>query len=1206
MRSPAVFFLALLACDPKAPAPPSEAHAVKAETKAMASFRFPDAGVPMPEETEASPILLTATDGTALTLTSLGANAVVDDPLAWTELRLTFKNPENRVLEGRFQIQLPDEADIARFAMKVHGDWQEGEVVERQRARRVYEDFLHRRQDPALLEHEAGDQFSARVFPIQPHGEVEIVVAWSEAMDDGEAGFTLPLRGLPMLPVLDLKAQVVRATDDGGTRSEVIERHERSWKPTEDFVVPGAVVGERIGVRSGDLVVARVRPMIAAPPEPVESLFVLVDSSASRAFNYDQDIETVGALVAALAAGAGPGTPVGVATFDQVVTPIFEGNAGDFGAEDLQRMRDLLPLGASDPAGALAWYSRHQAGGAPLHSRMLMVTDGVATAGGAEGFDLRTAAAGLREAEVDRLDVLASGGLSDRTAQLGLVNAGLPHDGLVIDASIGAAAIAARLSRATVSDLRVEVEGADWVWPETLDALQRGDEAVITAQVPPGQPVVIRVGGEVVRGSIGGSHAPLVERIAASSRIDRLVHLRDTVYARDADMRALMEKQATALSLKNRVLSPWTSMLVLETEWDYARYGIDRASLASVMSVGPNGLEVVNRATRSGLKSLGYLDNTSLGDGIAGLTGGSTRTGGGGLGSRGSGIGGGGGAERSVPSGGGDAPIPEAEPTAATTAAPRSSLARREATDEPSRWDDDMTGESPKAMEARSGAQSSGPRRKADAKTGKKKAVGKGRADNFATVDESWGEEDGIADLSSVAGSDGGGANEGMKAGGGPAQPTSGSTAHRPPPTPPAERISADAVAPSGDAAEDMDVGAVTEDAKDRARGGEDKEEENKEWDQRNQKPAVAQTIPEVGGGESGEFAVPVDPEPPAKQQFGGGSSTTKRKGRAAQKPSTRGMRSRRLAAWTGTYAKVQARLADNDADGALALALAWREAAPGEVLAQLALGDAFVAKGNSKQAARAFGSVIDLFPSRADLRRAAGNQLEALDNATALALAIDTYRKAVAQRPDHPTGHRQLAFALARAGEVAEAYDVIFAAWNANFRWQHEGGIRPVLREDIATLGAVLVAVDPSREQEVVASLGSLGLSMDRAPSTRFVLTWETDANDVDLHVHDGRGNESWFANKRLPTGGALHRGVFDGYGPECFTLSGDATAWPYRFEAHYYRRGPMGYGVGKLQIIQHDGEGGLRFDDRPYVVMADDAWVGLGTMDGPLSGPS
>jgi len=43
------------------------------------------------------------------------------------------------------------------------------------------------------------------------------------------------------------------------------------------------------------------------------------------------------------------------------------------------------------------------------------------------------------------------------------------------------------------------------------------------------------------------------------------------------------------------------------------------------------------------------------------------------------------------------------------------------------------------------------------------------------------------------------------------------------------------------------------------------------------------------------------------------------------------------------------------------------------------------------------------------------------------------------------------------------------------------------------------------------------------------------------------------------------------------------------------------MGYGMGKLQIIEHDGRGGLTFDERPFVVMVDRAFVDLGTVERP-----
>ena len=44
------------------------------------------------------------------------------------------------------------------------------------------------------------------------------------------------------------------------------------------------------------------------------------------------------------------------------------------------------------------------------------------------------------------------------------------------------------------------------------------------------------------------------------------------------------------------------------------------------------------------------------------------------------------------------------------------------------------------------------------------------------------------------------------------------------------------------------------------------------------------------------------------------------------------------------------------------------------------------------------------------------------------------------------------------------------------------------------------------------------------------------------------------------------------------------------------------MGYGIGKLQVVEHDGEGGLHFADRPFVVMNDRAYVDMGQVKGPL----
>ena len=117
----------------------------------------------------------------------------------------------------------------------------------------------------------------------------------------------------------------------------------------------------------------------------------------------------------------------------------------------------------------------------------------------------------------------------------------------------------------------------------------------------------------------------------------------------------------------------------------------------------------------------------------------------------------------------------------------------------------------------------------------------------------------------------------------------------------------------------------------------------------------------------------------------------------------------------------------------------------------------------------------------------------------------------------------------------------------------------------------------EPARADEIRAQLARAHGIAETAPSLRFVLNWETDANDVDFHIHDGRGGHAYYGARQLPSGGELYADVTTGYGPECFTIRGPAQgrAFPYRLQAHYYSRGPMGYGMGKLQIIEHDGHG-------------------------------
>jgi hypothetical protein len=387
-----------------------------------ASFRFAKTPADRPAAEPAAPISLTASDGTGLSLVAVKANGVLEPPLAFTELHLTFENPRDETIEGRFRIALPPGAALSRFAMKTDGGWQEGEVVERQRARQAYEDFLHRRQDPALLEQEAGNEFSARIFPIPARGRKELIVSYSHAMARADESYVLPLQGLSRVGQLDVRvllgdrpAAGAAASNLGGEVRDrrVVELHKRDWTPDRDLEIGQDRVADRAGLRHGNLAVVRVAPAVEAAPQEIAGLYVLVDSSASRALGYATQVRRLAELAAGLRDGAGGPTPLGVAAFDQEVVPVFEGTAGGFGAAEVERLGARRPLGASDLNRALGWLAERVARGGTKYPRILLITDGVATAGDTETRALKAAVHALGTSGVERLDVLAVGGLRD-------------------------------------------------------------------------------------------------------------------------------------------------------------------------------------------------------------------------------------------------------------------------------------------------------------------------------------------------------------------------------------------------------------------------------------------------------------------------------------------------------------------------------------------------------------------------------------------------------------------------------------------------------------------------------------------------------------------------------------------------------------------------------------------------------------------------
>ena len=282
------------------------------------------------------------------------------------------------------------------------------------------------------------------------------------------------------------------------------------------------------------------------------------------------------------------------------------------------------------------------------------------------------------------------------------------------------------------------------------------------------------------------------------------------------------------------------------------------------------------------------------------------------------------------------------------------------------------------------------------------------------------------------------------------------------------------------------------------------------------------------------------------------------------------------------------AALAHGERDHALLVATRAHLAAPDDVTAFLALGEALEARGDAALAARAYGSIIDLYPNRAELLRAAGERLDRVPGARDL--AIDAYRRAIHESPDQASTYRLLAYDLMRELRV-EALDVNLEGLARARR----DSVHQMFLEDNGLIAAYLLAHDPEARAYIVARQRQVA---PPRPTLRIVLTWETDANDVDLHVYDRFGNHSFFSARQLASGGALRDDITTGFGPEMFEVD-SPRAFPYRVGAHYYSRGPMGFGCGSVQILRGDGAGNLTIEDRPFVIQADHAMVELGVVE-------
>src|SRR6059036_605653 len=107
----------------------------------------------------------------------------INNGVAVTRVTQVFHNTESRQVEALYTFPVPKGASVANFSMWINGKEVVGEVLEKKRARQIYESYKQTRRDPGLLEQTDFKTFEMRIFPIGPNADQKVQITYYQELD---------------------------------------------------------------------------------------------------------------------------------------------------------------------------------------------------------------------------------------------------------------------------------------------------------------------------------------------------------------------------------------------------------------------------------------------------------------------------------------------------------------------------------------------------------------------------------------------------------------------------------------------------------------------------------------------------------------------------------------------------------------------------------------------------------------------------------------------------------------------------------------------------------------------------------------------------------------------------------------------------------------------------------------------------------------
>ncbi|HEX4146322.1 MAG TPA: VIT and VWA domain-containing protein [Pirellulales bacterium] len=559
--------------------------------------------------------------GGVLEIKDQDVHVTINNGVAVTEVDQTFVNKEQRIVEALYTFPVPKDASVSNFSMWIGGKEMIGEVVEKVRARQIYDSYKQTKRDPGLLEQVDYKRFEMRIFPIPAGGEQRVRITYYQELDfdSDQASYVYPLATVAVAGVkqnttgrfsllLDAKSEVpiVEMKSPSHNDQFVIVKHAdpKYWQASfenngadlsRDLVIDYGVERAHTGI---DLITSKnsgedgyFQLTMTAGKELETQLggsdyVFVVDVSGSMMYDGKLALsrDAVGAFVQSLS----DRDRFDLIAFNIAAKPLFSAPT-PVNAETKEKATEFLraqrAMGGTVLNPAIEAAYRYHDNDRQLN--VVVLSDGMTEQG-------------LQRELLQLIDRRPAGvsvfciGVGNEVNRPLLAQLAGKTGGLATFVSTGsnfetqAQAFRRKLTRPAATGVKIALEGANVydVEPEVLPNLYHGQPVRMYGRYKTAGPATIKVKAEVLGSPLEQSLAvtlpateetnPEIERMWASHRVERLMA------AGRAEGSSGHADEIVRLCEGYSIASQYASFIVLENDSEYQRWKIARRNATRV------------------------------------------------------------------------------------------------------------------------------------------------------------------------------------------------------------------------------------------------------------------------------------------------------------------------------------------------------------------------------------------------------------------------------------------------------------------------------------------------------------------------------------------------------------------------------------------------------------------------------------------------